>query len=65
MIHAEKAQSMGYLRTGQVLQLMGKEEVALEIYKYGMQKVSVMDSNYKVPFAHLRFWFETGSDVVD
>ncbi|KAL8808198.1 MAG: hypothetical protein Q9182_000262 [Xanthomendoza sp. 2 TL-2023] len=33
----------GYLRTGKILQLMGKDALALGIYRYGLRKVSDSD----------------------
>jgi hypothetical protein len=38
----------GYLRTGQVLQLLNKADLALEIYKYGLRNVRPDAPNYKV-----------------
>ena len=38
----------GYLRSGKVLQLLGKDEVALSIYKYGIQNVPPDDPHLKV-----------------
>ncbi|KAI9810245.1 MAG: hypothetical protein M1827_006379 [Pycnora praestabilis] len=52
MIHLEKSGTKGYLRTGKILQLMGKQEVALGIYRYGLRNVSTDDPNYKV----CEFW---------
>jgi F-box/TPR repeat protein Pof3 len=44
MIHLDKKEATGYLRTGQVLRLMGKDDTALEIYKYGYKNMD-KDSN--------------------
>ena len=38
----------GYLRTGQVLQLLGKDETALGTYEYGLKHVPPGDENMKV-----------------
>ena len=40
--------AQGYLRTGKILQLLGKEDVALGIYKYGLRNVQSDDPNKKV-----------------
>lgn len=48
MIKEERHNSVGYLRTGKVLQLLGKEEVALGIYKYGLGSVSPEESNFEL-----------------
>lgn len=38
----------GYLRTGQILQLLDKADLALGIYKYGIRNVPPGGLNYKV-----------------
>lgn len=48
MIRLNKTDVKGYLRTGSVLEKMGKEETALGIYKYGMKNISAKDKNFKV-----------------
>ncbi|MCJ1362374.1 hypothetical protein MMC16_001477 [Acarospora aff. strigata] len=39
MIDLEKVGVTGYLRTGQILQLMNKADLAHEIYKYGLRNI--------------------------
>jgi F-box/TPR repeat protein Pof3 len=48
MIKLDKTDVKGYLRTASVLEKMGKEEMALKIYKYGMKNVGAKDKNFKV-----------------
>lgn len=48
MIRQDKTDVKGYLRTGNVLEKMGKEETALGIYKYGMKNISAKDKNVRV-----------------
>lgn len=38
----------GYLRTGKILQLLGKEKQAIDIYKYGAANVAHDDQNIDV-----------------
>ncbi|MCJ1476412.1 hypothetical protein MMC13_005078 [Lambiella insularis] len=40
--------AQGYLRTGQVLQLMGKHETALGIYEYGLKNVPANHESFKL-----------------
>lgn len=46
MAHLEK----GYLRTGQILQLMGKDDVAVSIYQRGTQNVASTDPSREVSY---------------
>ncbi|MCJ1398387.1 hypothetical protein MMC11_001585 [Xylographa trunciseda] len=48
MIHISKAEVKGYLRTGQILQLMGKDKTALGIYEYGLKNVPCTDEDVKL-----------------
>ncbi|MCJ1464939.1 hypothetical protein MMC07_003554 [Pseudocyphellaria aurata] len=48
MIKEERGNSVGYLRTAKILQLLGKEEVALGIYRYGLGNVSPEESNFEL-----------------
>ncbi|KAL9121792.1 MAG: hypothetical protein Q9187_001644 [Circinaria calcarea] len=48
MIHKEKAEVSGYLRTGVILKLMGEDEVALKIYRYGLKNVPISHANIKL-----------------
>lgn len=45
-MHAHCCQ--GYLRTGQVLQLLHKDDVAAGIYGYGLRSVPASDPNREV-----------------
>ena len=38
-------QNQGYLRTGKILQMLDKDDVALGIYKYGLDNVPPDDPN--------------------
>ena len=38
----------GYLRTGQILQLLHKNDIAAGIYEYGLRSVSASDPNREV-----------------
>jgi hypothetical protein len=57
IFHMEQALGLnlpqGYLRTGQILQLLGKDETALGIYEYGLKHVPPGDENMKVHSAVL------------
>jgi F-box/TPR repeat protein Pof3 len=44
MIKADKTNARGYLRTAQILQKMGKLDVALGIYEYGLRNVPLGNS---------------------
>jgi F-box/TPR repeat protein Pof3 len=44
MIKADKTNARGYLRTAQILQKMGKPDVALGIYEYGLRNVPLGNS---------------------
>ncbi|KAI9825660.1 MAG: hypothetical protein M1832_001004 [Thelocarpon impressellum] len=48
MIHLDKSDARGYLRTAKILQLMGKRDVALGIYKYGLKHVRSGDPHCEV-----------------
>ncbi|KAL8989395.1 MAG: hypothetical protein Q9177_001708 [Variospora cf. flavescens] len=48
MITDHKTSCAGYLRTGKILQLLGKPTTALGIYQYGLRNVSPDDPNFKV-----------------
>ncbi|MCJ1281109.1 hypothetical protein MMC26_000427 [Xylographa opegraphella] len=48
MIQVAKAEVTGYLRTGQILQLMGKDKTALGIYEYGLKNVPRTNENLKL-----------------
>ncbi|KAL8850609.1 MAG: hypothetical protein Q9221_004479 [Calogaya cf. arnoldii] len=48
MISEYKTDCAGYLRTGKILQLLDKDGVALDIYKYGLRKVSQSASQYQL-----------------
>ncbi|KAI9880788.1 MAG: hypothetical protein M1830_000224 [Pleopsidium flavum] len=48
MISLERSGATGYLRTGKILQLMGKEDVALGIYRYGLRNVPSDNPNHKL-----------------
>ncbi|KAL8653094.1 MAG: hypothetical protein Q9226_003987 [Calogaya cf. arnoldii] len=48
MISEYKTDCAGYLRTGKILQLLDKDGVALDIYKYGLRKVSQNASQYQL-----------------
>lgn len=50
-ISIEADRVKGYLRTGQVLQLLDKAELALGIYRYGMRNVPPDGPNYKVQWS--------------
>lgn len=39
----QKANATGYLRAGQILQLMGKIDVARETYNYGLKQIGIGD----------------------
>ena len=39
IVRLAKTDVTGYLRAGQILQRMGKDETALDIYRYGMRNV--------------------------
>lgn len=45
MIQEYKTSCSGYLRTGQVLHLLGKQDAALNIYQYGLRNVPSIDPN--------------------
>ncbi|KAK5284097.1 hypothetical protein LTR16_005279 [Cryomyces antarcticus] len=47
-IQSWKQDVTGYLRTGKILRMMDKPDVALSIYQYGLRKVSPRDKNIKV-----------------
>ncbi|KAL8797027.1 MAG: hypothetical protein Q9195_000798 [Heterodermia aff. obscurata] len=53
MIQEYKTSCSGYLRTGQILQLLGKEDVASGIYTYGLRNVSGSDPNREVALSVL------------
>ncbi|MCJ1415489.1 hypothetical protein MMC32_001821 [Xylographa parallela] len=48
MIQVAKAEVKGYLRTGQILQLMGKDKTALGIYEYGLKNVPRTNEDVKL-----------------
>ncbi|MCJ1322703.1 hypothetical protein MMC15_008052 [Xylographa vitiligo] len=48
MIQLSKAEVKGYLRTGQILQLMGKDKTALGIYEYGLKNVPRTSEDVKL-----------------
>ncbi|KAL8823641.1 MAG: hypothetical protein Q9191_005673 [Dirinaria sp. TL-2023a] len=45
MIQEYKINCTGYLRTGQILRLLGKQDAALNIYQYGLRNVPSKDPN--------------------
>ena len=47
-IQLGKADPTGYLRAGRILQKMGKMNVALEIYSYGLKCVKAIGQGYDV-----------------
>ncbi|TKA59758.1 hypothetical protein B0A49_09397, partial [Cryomyces minteri] len=47
-IQSWKQDVTGYLRTGKILRMMDKPDVALGIYQYGLRKVSPRDRNIKL-----------------
>jgi F-box/TPR repeat protein Pof3 len=48
MIRVDQQDIKGYLRTGSILEKVGKPEKAIGIYKYGMERVPVLNKNFKV-----------------
>lgn len=48
MIEREKNNGSGYLRTGQILQLMGNIDTALDIYQLGLRNVPTSDIQAKI-----------------
>ncbi|KAI9734403.1 MAG: hypothetical protein M1834_002510 [Cirrosporium novae-zelandiae] len=48
MIHSQKKNVIGYLRTGKVLLSMGKNDIAQGIYQRGLKNVPLEDQNYKL-----------------
>lgn len=48
MILKDKSSPLGYLRTGKVLVLQGKEEAAHGIYKYGLEKALAKHPQYQL-----------------
>ncbi|KAL8903548.1 MAG: hypothetical protein Q9207_003853 [Kuettlingeria erythrocarpa] len=48
MVSEYKSSCVGYLRTGKVLRLLGKEETALGIYKYGIRNVPPGDPTFQL-----------------
>ncbi|MCJ1381933.1 hypothetical protein MMC17_005045 [Xylographa soralifera] len=48
MIQVAKGEVKGYLRTGQILQLMGKDKTALGIYEYGLKNVLRTNDDVKL-----------------
>ena len=60
MIRLDKKDIKGYLRMGNVLEKMGKEDTAIGIYKYGMKNIGAADKNSKVCGCHLHFSGSSG-----
>lgn len=48
MIEQEKNSCTGYLRSGKILQLMGKPDTAMDVYQLGLRRVSPGDPNTKL-----------------
>jgi tetratricopeptide (TPR) repeat protein len=59
MIRAAKTDARGYLRVGQVLQKMGKDDQALDIYSLGMKNLPVSNQDRQVRFL-IRLVFRRG-----
>ncbi|TGZ84593.1 RNI-like protein [Ascodesmis nigricans] len=43
----QKANAVGYLRGGQILQLMGKMDMAIKTYEYGLTQIGIQDEKGK------------------
>ncbi|KAI4148317.1 MAG: hypothetical protein L6R39_002812 [Caloplaca ligustica] len=48
MVSDYKSSCTGYLRTGKILQLLGKDTTALGIYQYGLRNVPPSDTDFKI-----------------
>jgi tetratricopeptide (TPR) repeat protein len=59
MIRAAKTDARGYLRVGQVLQKMGNDDQALDVYSLGMKNLPVSNQDRQVQFL-IRLVFRRG-----